>query len=198
MENDKKIYVAAGLVITVAIAAYFAIPWLARRKNIKLEKVEGNTEVSDSSDVNNYGYVITEPVLDDNGYETDIIPKPKTTNFDITEYNSNDGVLVPEAYYGNVQLLMKNMEVLRESMGNKPVIIHCGYRSPSHNAAVGGVQHSQHLVAKANDFHIIGVSPEKTAARIEKLISEGKMMQGGIGIYPTFVHYDIRGTKARW
>jgi hypothetical protein len=24
------------------------------------------------------------------------------------------------------------------------------------------------------------------------------MLQGGLGLYDSFVHYDIRGTKARW
>jgi len=24
------------------------------------------------------------------------------------------------------------------------------------------------------------------------------MKEGGLGLYNTFVHYDIRGTKARW
>jgi hypothetical protein len=33
---------------------------------------------------------------------------------------------------------------------------------------------------------------------IENLIAQGKIIEGGVGIYPTFVHYDIRGTKARW
>ena len=31
-----------------------------------------------------------------------------------------------------------------------------------------------------------------------QLIKEGKMKEGGIGIYSTFVHYDVRGWKARW
>jgi len=33
---------------------------------------------------------------------------------------------------------------------------------------------------------------------IEDAISNGEMLQGGLGLYDTFVHYDIRGTKARW
>ena len=33
---------------------------------------------------------------------------------------------------------------------------------------------------------------------IWRLIDEGKMKQGGIGVYSSFCHYDTRGTKARW
>ncbi len=35
-------------------------------------------------------------------------------------------------------------------------------------------------------------------ARIEKLIAAGKMEEGGLGIYSTWVHYDHRNVKARW
>ena len=31
-----------------------------------------------------------------------------------------------------------------------------------------------------------------------KLIKDGEMDSGGVGIYPTFVHYDVRGRNARW
>ena len=33
---------------------------------------------------------------------------------------------------------------------------------------------------------------------IEDLIDFGVMLQGGLGLYDTFVHYDIRKTRARW
>ena len=42
------------------------------------------------------------------------------------------------------------------------------------------------------------VASKSWESQIEKLIKEGKMKQGGIGIYKGFIHYDIRGTKARW
>ena len=42
------------------------------------------------------------------------------------------------------------------------------------------------------------LTPTEIAKAIERLILEGKMKQGGIGIYPNYVHYDTRGTKARW
>jgi hypothetical protein len=42
------------------------------------------------------------------------------------------------------------------------------------------------------------MTPKEVALVIEGLIEQGKIKQGGIGIYPSWVHYDIRGTKARW
>lgn len=63
---------------------------------------------------------------------------------------------------------------------------------------MGGAPKSQHLTASAADISAKGYSPVHLANVIDELITKGKMKQGGIGIYPTFVHYDIRGTKARW
>ncbi|MGV4419604.1 hypothetical protein ACQ1QE_10610 [Ornithobacterium rhinotracheale] len=54
------------------------------------------------------------------------------------------------------------------------------------------------MQGKAADIRVDGVTPERLASIIERLIYNGKMKQGGLGIYPTFVHYDIRGTKTRW
>ena len=45
---------------------------------------------------------------------------------------------------------------------------------------------------------ILGMTPKEVALVIEGLIESGKMKEGGIGVYPTFTHYDIRNRKARW
>jgi hypothetical protein len=42
------------------------------------------------------------------------------------------------------------------------------------------------------------MTPKEVALVIEGLISSGKMKQGGIGIYKSWVHYDIRNVKIRW
>ena len=42
------------------------------------------------------------------------------------------------------------------------------------------------------------MAPAEVHATVIKLIKAGKMKQGGVGKYSTFVHYDTRGTAARW
>jgi uncharacterized protein YcbK (DUF882 family) len=80
-----------------------------------------------------------------------------------------------------------------------PIKINSAYRSLEHNSKISGASNSsQHLFAKASDIVIESKSPEQVANIIKVLISEGKMKQGGIGVYKTFTHYDIRGYKARW
>lgn len=80
----------------------------------------------------------------------------------------------------------------------KPIHINCGYRTPEHNSKVGGVSSSCHLTAKAADISVKGMTPKEVHKAILDLISEGKIREGGLGLYNTFVHYDIRGTAARW
>jgi len=127
-----------------------------------------------------------------------------TKNFDSKEFDCKDGTPVPKELIPNVKELAENLQVLR-NVADAPVkITGSGYRTPSHNKKVKGAPKSLHLQAKAGDINIDGYTPNETASLIEKLISDGQMKQGGIGIYPPnskrkgFVHYDTRGTKARW
>lgn len=121
-----------------------------------------------------------------------------TNNFSIHEFDCKDGTKVPKEFYKNVKELAENLQVLRDYLGVPVSITGSGYRTPSHNAKVGGAKNSQHLTASGADINADGYTPRKLAGVIEKLIKEGKMKQGGIGVYKGFVHYDIRGTKARW
>jgi uncharacterized protein YcbK (DUF882 family) len=120
-----------------------------------------------------------------------------TKNFDREEFDCNDGTPVPDELMPNVIELAKNLQVLRDDI-SEPVRLNSGYRTPAYNKKIGGAPNSQHKKAKAADITAKSFTPKQLAARIEKLIKAGKMKQGGIGIYPGFVHYDVRGTKARW
>ena len=118
-------------------------------------------------------------------------------NFSLSEFKCRDGSNVPDELMDNVCLLAKNLQVLREHVG-RPVRIISGYRSPKYNRKIGGAGKSQHMVAKAADIKIKGMTPAEVKAVIVELIKEGKMHSGGIGLYTTFTHYDVRGWNARW
>lgn len=120
-----------------------------------------------------------------------------TKNFRLSEFDCKDGSELPSQLLPNVVELAENLQALRDFVG-LPIKINSSYRSLEHNAKIGGSQNSQHLFAKAADIVIESKSPEQVANIIKHLIDEGKMKQGGIGIYETFTHYDIRGHKARW
>jgi uncharacterized protein YcbK (DUF882 family) len=80
----------------------------------------------------------------------------------------------------------------------QPIRVTSGFRSKEHNKKIGGALNSFHVLGMAADIQVAKVKPEEVAKAIELLIKEGKMKEGGLGIYRTWVHYDFRGTKARW
>jgi uncharacterized protein YcbK (DUF882 family) len=120
-----------------------------------------------------------------------------TENFWLSEFNTNDGTEVPEHLIPNVKLLAEQLQVLRDVV-NEPIHINSAYRHEAYNQAIGGSKSSQHLYAKASDIVVKGISPNIIYDLIEEMIKTGEMMEGGIGLYSDFLHYDIRGKKARW
>ena len=120
-----------------------------------------------------------------------------TKNFSLHEFSCNDGTPVPKELIPNVEKLAKNLQVLRDHLG-EPLRILSAYRTPEHNAKVGGKKNSFHMKAIAADISCRSKTPKQLHSIIEKLIAERKMNQGGLGLYPGFVHYDCRGTKSRW
>ena len=120
-----------------------------------------------------------------------------TKNFSLEEFECKDGTQIPEKYLDNVIELAHNLQVLRYKVG-KPVRVNSAYRPPAYNKSIGGSPKSQHLVAKAADIKVDGMSTHELHFIIEELIASGEMKQGGLGLYNGWIHYDIRGTKARW
>jgi len=120
-----------------------------------------------------------------------------TKNFQLYEFQSKDGVIASKTIINNLFELATNLQVLRDKVG-KSIKITSGYRSIQHNKKIGGEKNSYHTKGMAADIKVEGMRPEEVADIIEKMISEGKMMQGGLGVYSSWVHYDIRGSKARW
>lgn len=110
-------------------------------------------------------------------------------HFRLREFASKDGsdkVLVDDA-------LVELLEQIREAAGGA-VTINSAYRSPAHNAAVGGVSSSQHLYGRAADIVVSGASPLLVGQIAEYYLDR----RGGIGVYQTFTHVDTRTIRSRW
>jgi len=52
----------------------------------------------------------------------------------------------------NLKLVAAAMEQVRARLGNRPIVVHSGYRSPEVNQAVGGIVTSTHCRGLACDF----------------------------------------------
>lgn len=119
--------------------------------------------------------------------------------FRVREFRCRDGtdaVLIDEE-------LVVVLQCIREHFG-RPVHITSGYRTAARNAAVGGSKSSQHLLGRAADLWVEGMTVEAVAAYAESLLPG----RGGIGRYPKdakhptrttgWVHIDTRPGKSRW
>lgn len=115
--------------------------------------------------------------------------KKLSTNFKVKEFACTDGsdpiFIAPK--------LVEVLQKIRTHFG-KPVTINSAYRTPTKNKQVGGATQSQHCYGTAADIVVKGVTPKQVAAYAEKLLPN----TGGIGIYSTFTHIDVRETKSRW
>lgn len=115
--------------------------------------------------------------------------KRLSDHFVVREFRCQDGsdrVLIDTE-------LVVLLEKLRLKFG-VPIFISSGYRTPEHNAKVGGSPRSQHMAGTAADIVLNGYSPKEVARAAEELMPKS----GGIGLYNSFVHVDVRSRRTRW
>lgn len=115
--------------------------------------------------------------------------------FTLSEFACHDGTPVPEHLIPNVAQLITALDVIRKETG--PLYITSGYRTVSYNKKVKGKPNSVHLIAKAADLVCKNLSPRQLHRKISSMIKDGSIPDGGLGLYPSFVHYDI-GRPRRW
>ena len=110
-------------------------------------------------------------------------------NFKVKEFACNDGsdtVLISDEL---VDLLQKIRDHFRVA-----VTINSGYRTSTYNKKVGGVSNSQHVKGTAADIVVKGVDPLTVGQYVEYIMPD----HGGIGVYQTFTHVDVRTSRSRW
>ena len=118
-------------------------------------------------------------------------------NFDISEFDCNDGTPVPVAAHGGVRRLCDQvLEPMRDKFGSCHV--NSGYRHTRYNAGIGGASRS---------FHIYDLRPDQPAADVR--FARGtpaqwaafarRLGKGGVGQYNRagFVHVDL-GPRRDW
>ena len=121
-------------------------------------------------------------------------------NFKLHEFLAHDD---PEQPSGTAlrylsQLCEDVLEPLRSHL-KVPIIITSGFRSPSHNAKIGGAKNSLHTTGMAADIAVGQLDKQIRVAAFLSKIPE----VGGIGLYESkgIIHVDIRphvGAPATW
>lgn len=113
-----------------------------------------------------------------------------SANFELNEFIHPGDIAPTDDVIDNLKLLAQRLQALRDFLG-KPIHINSGYRSASHNAAVGGASNSYHLLGMAADIVVEGMTPHEVQCMLVN-------WSGGMGCYDTFTHVDIRDFNARW
>lgn len=107
-------------------------------------------------------------------------------HFKVKEFACKDGSAITFIDDYMVTIL----ELLRKELGNKPIIITSGYRTPAHNAKVGGAKYSYHMRGMAVDIRVNGMSAKEVAKALDKIVESC-----GIIVYESWVHFDVRDGK---
>lgn len=96
-------------------------------------------------------------------------------------------------------VLADEFEAIRALCG-LPLTVLSGYRTTDWNHHVGGAVNSQHIRGRAIDIRCPGKTIEWLENRVRTRIYTPGSAIHGLGIYPTFIHFDIRpGTRlATW
>lgn len=115
-------------------------------------------------------------------------------NFHLREFGCNDGTGVPYDLYHNVRELANRLQVIRDFLG-VPIFISSGYRTLNYNQRVGGAKKSQHLTASAADIYSPYLNSLDIFNAILELEKKNMLKVGGLSLYPTFVHFDIRSER---
>lgn len=123
-----------------------------------------------------------------------------TKNFSKSEFKCRCGCVMPIDVLDNIKLLAEQLQVIRDFVG-QPISVNSAFRCKTHNSRIGSNDSSQHILGKAADITIKSFTPNEVANIVENMLTNEVLPSfyiGGLGIYKTFNHLDIRESKARW
>lgn len=115
--------------------------------------------------------------------------KKLSSNFTVKEFACRDG---SDAVLIAPRLVMV-LQSIRSRFG-AAVTIHSAYRTPQYNEQVSGAAQSQHCYGTAADIAVKGRTPKEVAAYARSIMPDW----GGVGLYDTFTHVDVRENKSDW
>lgn len=138
---------------------------------------------------------------------------PVTQHFSVAEFAQHDGTPYPAEWIADrLHPLCETLEVVRAAAGGLPMAIDSGYRTEeydqrlydAHQAAlraagkpddhlVAEPTSSQHPKGRAADITHSKLTPLQLFSLVLELYEAGKLPRlGGVGLYRTFVHIDVR------
>ena len=121
-------------------------------------------------------------------------------NFYLREFKCNCGCEMPNDVLKNIKVVAENLQVLRDFVGSS-IKVNSAYRCKDYNRSIGGASRSQHILGKASDIVVKGLTPDEVYDIVQNLRRnpslKGVIFQG-LGRYNTFTHLDIRKKYTTW
>jgi uncharacterized protein YcbK (DUF882 family) len=124
-------------------------------------------------------------------------------HFTVEEFDCRDGTKVDSRYYGGLEYLCRvYLEPLRKKYG--AVHVNSGFRTASYNRSIGGASQSFHIYTihdtgdQAADIQCRKGGPRDWHRTLNTIRKTKRNGRGGLGLYPSFVHVDLRDYTADW
>lgn len=126
----------------------------------------------------------------------------KSEHFELEEFMCRDGTPYPKEWIQDrLEPLVACLEKIRTKF-DSPIYITSAYRTKEYNQKMSGAKHSLHCEGLAVDFKVANIGSELVYRMVDRMINKEEIPDGGLGLYPTWVHYDLRGIigmePARW
>lgn len=129
--------------------------------------------------------------------------KRLSKHFTVEEFDCHNGTRVSPREYNGLEYLCKQfLEPLRAKFGS--VTINSGFRTKAYNASIGGASGSYHVYTEhdgndqAADVKCARGTPRQWHAFMAGIRKRKRGGKGGLGLYSSFVHVDIRDYKSDW
>jgi hypothetical protein len=107
-----------------------------------------------------------------------------------TDHRQFDNTPDPAAL-ANLQRLAEFLEVVKSTLGGKPVMITSGFRSKQINDAVGSSDKSSHRIGCAADIRVPGMTPDQV---VRALIDAKLPFQQVIKEFDSWTHVSVPNT----
>jgi uncharacterized protein YcbK (DUF882 family) len=129
--------------------------------------------------------------------------KRLSKHFTVEEFDCHNGVKVQRRDYNGLEVLCRvYLEPLRKKYG--PCKVMSGYRTRAYNRKIGGASRSFHVYTEhdgndqAVDVIFARGTPRQWHSTANWIRRHKRGGRGGLGLYGSFIHIDLRDYKSDW
>jgi len=123
---------------------------------------------------------------------TQLTPHFSLEELTFTEHREFDNI-PNESEIKNLKRLAQFLEMVKEQLDNKPIMINSGFRSEALNRSLGSKDSSQHRVGCAADLRVPGMTPDEV---VKAIIASGLPFDQVIREFDRWTHVSVPNDPA--